>query len=100
MTKKKVQCIRCGMCCKAIVISDTKKQLKKYKYNDDAKFILKNWRRISKKEAIKRNSYLKKWEEDGLLRCICQLPSTKVSGLERAKDTVGSSRRLRKLRVD
>jgi Fe-S-cluster containining protein len=33
--------------------------------SEDGSFILKNWKRISKREAFRLNSYLKDYEKDG-----------------------------------
>ncbi len=58
-------CHKCGVCCRAIVLSKTKKEVKEIykqnKNNTDALFILNNWFRISKQQAFKKNPYLKEW---------------------------------------
>lgn len=55
-------CNKCGKCCEAIFLQHTKKEVKGYKNNADAAFILKNWERISKKEALEINPHLAEWE--------------------------------------
>jgi Fe-S-cluster containining protein len=56
-------CKKCGSCCQAIwlrySIKDIREILKKYPSNLDAIFILKNWERISYKDALKINSRIK-----------------------------------------
>ena len=51
------ECAQCGMCCEAIPINFTKKKMREdpeLSIMESPKFILKHWRRISKKEAQRR----------------------------------------------
>jgi Fe-S-cluster containining protein len=55
-------CNKCGKCCQAIWLAANKKQVKEILVRDpnntDAKFIFNNWKRISKKEALKTNPHI------------------------------------------
>jgi len=52
-----MSCNKCGMCCKAIVYCKPKIDLDPFDLNEF--FILRNWKRLSRKEAIKINPRLK-----------------------------------------
>jgi Fe-S-cluster containining protein len=51
------KCNQCGMCCRAIHLNYTKKAVAQTweDASGNRKFILKNWKRISKEQAIKNN---------------------------------------------
>jgi Fe-S-cluster containining protein len=52
------KCIRCGMCCRAICLKYSKKEMKRADYSEERAFILKNWKSISRKKALEINPYL------------------------------------------
>jgi len=58
------KCVKCGQCCNAIVltygIDNIKAKLKKEGPNKDLQFMVDNFEKITREEAIKRNPYLKK----------------------------------------
>jgi Fe-S-cluster containining protein len=54
----KGHCIGCGMCCRAITLAYTKKDIRKVWPEDKGTskwFVLKNWHRISRDQALKEN---------------------------------------------
>jgi len=79
-------CEMCGSCCKAIILGESRDSMrlqywKEHKSNNhasnkpkhDKDFILKYWRPITLKEAIKRNPILKEWNLDGGFAYECTL---------------------------
>jgi Fe-S-cluster containining protein len=50
-------CNRCGMCCRAIALLFSKKDIKErwLKDSGNREFVLKHWKRISKEQAVKNN---------------------------------------------
>jgi len=53
----------CGKCCEAIGLRYSPEDLRKYKTNRDAIWILKNWNQITQEDALKINPHLNKWVE-------------------------------------
>jgi len=65
--KKKNKCLRCGICCIAIGLANSKTYYFKNKYNE-ADFVFKIWKRISKKTALNRmNRARRKTKRDRML---------------------------------
>ena len=52
------KCNQCGMCCRAICLRYSKKEMKRADYSDERAFIIKHWKSISREKALKLNPYL------------------------------------------
>jgi len=52
------KCNQCGMCCRAIALRYTKKEIAATWSDINGKFMVKNWVRISKKQALKNNPHV------------------------------------------
>lgn len=53
------RCNHCGMCCRTICLRYSKKEMKRADYSEERAFILKHWKRISRKKALELNPYLR-----------------------------------------
>ena len=58
------KCRQCGMCCRAISLSYSKKEIAATWSDTNGKFIIKNWARISKEQALKNNPYVRLIQEE------------------------------------
>lgn len=52
------KCRQCGMCCKAIAMSYSKKEIAATWSEINGAFIIKNWKRISREQALEYNPNL------------------------------------------
>lgn len=58
-----MSCNQCGMCCKAIILNVSMDDVKRMAETpkSDAMFISKNWKEITKEEALLINPHLQNW---------------------------------------
>lgn len=49
------KCKKCGACCEVICLKVTKKGIREARRNENSEFVLQHWKRVSRKEAERRN---------------------------------------------
>lgn len=49
---------QCTACCRAITLAYSRRRLLKMPYGGDAKFVLENWKPLSRRRAKKKNQYM------------------------------------------
>jgi Fe-S-cluster containining protein len=63
-----VECKACGKCCEVILLPKNMQEIKRTARGEtkdsDCNFVARNFKEISRKKALKINSYLKNWKED------------------------------------